>query len=121
MPLMGKLRELGLYIIVAIGVIAGGLALAAFTSYEWYSFILFSALLAVVLAKMYWQARRVWRLWLLLALFMIAHTGVYVAVLQRVPNWPTISYVITGPLEIMLFATIAWFWLKVNPPLRGKF
>jgi len=120
---MRKATELFIYVRVGIGLVAGVLGLAVLRPnisdaqfHIWFSFIFMTALLLYILVKMYWSVRRVRKVWLLLGLFMTAHTTGYVMLLRHVSNWPGLWYVFTVPIEIMLFATIAWLWLKVNPP-----
>jgi hypothetical protein len=113
---MKKVRELLLYIVAGIGVAAGLVAMAGIATYTWYSFSCFTILLAGVLAKMYWPARKSAKVWLLLALFMAVHIIAYTFLLQRVREWPSLLYLLTGPGEVMLFAVIAKILLDVLPP-----
>ena len=114
------MRDLLLYAVLAFLVIACGLVLVSYTNQPWTSFIFLTILFTAMLAKMYWPVRRVWRLWLLLAAFMAAHTAAYIVLLRHLPDWPALWYILTMPLEGMLFATIAWLWLKLNPRLSGR-
>ena len=120
---MRKAAELLVYVGVGIGLVAGVLGLAVLRPnisgaqfHVWFLFIVMTAFLLYALVKMYWSARRVRNVWPLLGLFMAAHTVGYVILLRHVSDWPGLWYVFTIPIEIMLFATIARLWLKVNPP-----
>lgn len=115
MPLIRKIRELLTYIVAGLAVV-GGLLLLAGLPHVWYLFVCFSVLLVAALAKMYWSARRSLKVWLLLAAFMIVHCIFYVGILRHVENFPAFLYIITCPIEIMLFATIAKLWLNILPP-----
>ena len=88
-------------------------------TYTWYSFILFTVLMGVVLAKLYWHRRNSLKLWLVLALLMAIHTVAYVIVLSHVHQWSAIWYVITMPFECMLFGVIIKLWLNVLPRKVG--
>lgn len=121
------MRDILLYVAIGLGFLGGILWLAigrpdvSFSQFHvWGSFLFFTMLLAIVLAKMYWPVRRVWRVWLLLAIFMAVHTLGYVVFLLRVHGLPGYWYWFTCPVEVVLFAAIAWRWLKVNPPISGR-
>lgn len=112
-----------LYGVVGVALTAGIVALAARRpdiSYDqfhiWFSFSFFTGILALVLGKMYWPVRKSTRVWLLLAFFMMVHIVVYTFFLQRVREWPSFLYLLTGPAEVMLFAAIAKVLLNVLPP-----
>ncbi len=112
-----------LYVVIGIVLVAGIVALAALRpdiSYDqfhiWFSFALFTGILGLVLAKMYWPVRKSAKVWLLLAFFMVVRIVAYTFLLQRVRQWPSLLYLLTGPAEVMLFAAIAKILLDVLPP-----
>ena len=113
------MRNVLIYVVTGLGLLAVTLLLAAYApniTHAWFSFGAFTILLVAVLARMYWPVRKSAKVWLLLAFFMVVHIVAYAFLLQRVPRWPSLLYVVTGPVEVMLFATIAKVWLDVLPP-----
>ena len=123
MSLMSRVGGTFLYVVIGIVLVAGIVALAALRpdiSYDrfhtWFSFAFFTAILGLVLAKMYWPVRKSAKVWLLLALFLAMHIVAYTFLLQRVRQWPSLLYLLTGPAEVMLFAAIAKILLDVLPP-----
>lgn len=118
-----RARDLLIYVSIGLAIV-GSIALYEVLvpaqqwihlSYKWFSFIFFTILLAVILAKVYWQKRRKAKLWLLFALFMTAHVAAFAVFLSRVPSWPTLWYIPTCTAEAVLFMVIAKHWLNVMP------
>lgn len=112
------MRTILLYIAIGVGFVAGIIALAAYAphiTHAWFLFVGSTVLLAIILAKMYWSVRKSIKVWLLLALFLAVHCTCYVMVLRRVSDIPTFSYIFSIPIEVTVFAALAWLWLKVNP------
>lgn len=117
------MRDLLISIVVGIGLVIVIIALAVYApnlSHAWFSFGFFTILLAAVLAKMYWSVRRIRKVWLLLTLFMAGHITAFIIFLEHHPDWPTFWYIPVCSIEVMLFAAIAWRWLKLNPPISKK-
>ncbi len=112
-----------LYVLIGIALVGGIVALAALRPdissdqfHTWFSFVFFTGILGLVLAKMYWSVRKSAKVWLLLASFMVVHIVAYTFLLQRVRQWPSLLYLLTGPAEVMLFAAIAKILIDVLPP-----
>ncbi len=84
-------------------------------SHTWFSFVFFTVLLAIVLIKLYWSARKSAKLWLLLAFAFLVHIVAYAAFLSHVQEWPALWYLLTMPVEVMVFAAIIYKCLKVLP------
>lgn len=123
---MRKMGEMVIYVVSAIALVTGLLLLLSTpgVTHAWYSFICFTALLSAVLVKMYWPVRKSVKVWLLLAVFLSVHSLCYVVLLRNVSDWPGYSYLITCPIEVMLFAMIAKVALNVLPPnvkQKGQF
>lgn len=106
-----------LAVIVALALWIPGVGLTGFRA--WFSFAFFTVLLAAVLVRAYWRARRRMKMWLLFTTFMTIHTGAYIVLLLRVTDWSALWYILTGPTEVMIFAAIAKLWLNVMPETTG--
>lgn len=120
-------RDLLIYIAIGVGIVTVG-TLWAFLlperywphlSYTWSAFIVFTVVMGVVLAKLYWHKRRMVKLWLLLGLLMAIHTVAYVIFLCYVHSWSALWYVFTMPFEVMLFALVVKVCLNVLPRKVG--
>jgi uncharacterized transporter YbjL len=123
MSLMNRVGGTLRYVVIGIVLVAGIVALAALRPdissdrfHTWFSFFFFTSILGLVLAKMYWPVRKSPKVWLLLAFFMLMHVVAYTFLLQSVRQWPSLLYLLTGPVEVMLFAAIAKILLDVLPP-----
>jgi uncharacterized transporter YbjL len=111
-----------LYVLIGTVFVCGIVALAALRPdissdqfHTWFSFVFFTSILGGVLGKMYWSVRKTAKVWLLLSSFMVVHIVAYTFLLQRVRQWPSPLYLLTGPAEVMLFAAIAKMLLDVVP------
>ncbi len=108
---------IGIGILVLVAIVLSSLNHIS-VSRKWSSFTFFTGLLAVALVKMYWSARKDARLWFLLAAVLGLHCAFYVALLDRIGDWPAFSYVISCPLEAMLTILIVKLCLNIMP-VRG--
>jgi hypothetical protein len=87
----------------------------------WFAFIFFTAALGIFLVKLYWSKRKILKLWLLLGLLMAIHTTAYVILLSHLHQWPALWYLLTMPIEAMLFALVVKICLNILPTSRGRF
>lgn len=122
-------RDLILYTAIAVGIVTVG-TLWAFLMPEvywphltttWFAFIFFTAGFGIFLVKLYWSKRKILKLWLLLGLLMAIHTAAYFIFLSYVHQWPAVWYLLTMPIEAMVFALIVKICLNVLPTIRGRF
>jgi len=112
------MRDLLLYVIIAVGAVAVIIGLAMYVpniSHVWFSFVGFTSLLAVVLAKLYWHVRKSAKVWLLLAFLLTVHCLCYVEILRHLSNWPAFWYVLTMPVEVIAVAAAMKICLNVLP------
>jgi len=112
------MRTFLLYVVIGIAVVAGILALAAYApniTHAWFSFVGFTSVLAIVLARMYWSARKSAKVWLFLAVFMVIHSGGYVILLRQGADWSGLWYVLTMPIEVMIVIAAIKICLNVMP------
>src|ERR1700733_10721729 len=118
MSLRRGIHDFLLYIIIGIGLVTAGLLLAFFlpnVSHAWVIFFWATAFLCLFIPKMYWQHRSSVKLWALLILFLIAHIVLYAITFEHLPQFPTILFLFTVPVEIMLVAAIVKLCLNVMP------
>ena len=87
----------------------------------WFAFIFFTVVLGLFLVKLYWPHRKMVKLWVLLASLMVNHALAYIIFLSHVHQWPAVWYLLTMPIECMLFALIVKMCLNVLPSNRGRF
>lgn len=120
---MRKTGQALLYVLIGIALAAGIVALAALRPditpsqfRTWFSFSFFTSVLCLVLFKLYWPLRKSGRVLSLLIVFIVVHMGAYIFFLVHVPELPSAWYLLTGPIEVMLFATLAKIFLNVLPP-----
>jgi hypothetical protein len=112
------MRNLLLYIVIGVGIVGGIITLAIYApkiGHAWFSFVGFTILLVGILVKLYWTARKDLRIWMLLLAFLAIHCGFYTVLLRHSSDWPAFWYVLTGPIEVMVFATIAKIGLNILP------
>jgi hypothetical protein len=123
MPLKQGTRDFILYIVIGVGLVTIG-TLWMFVvperywlhlNHTWFSFIFFTGLLLIVLAKMYWPVRQNLKIWFLLIVFLAAHFACYVLFLEYVREWPAFWYLLTMPIEVMIFAAITHKFADVLP------
>jgi hypothetical protein len=117
-----RMRDFFLYLAISVGILAIVLWLAVYEPrvtlsefHTWFGLAWFTALLAAVLVKMYWKARKRAKLWLLLTSFLAVHGLAFGILLYFVPAWPTVTYILTGSAEVVLFILIAKVTLGVLP------
>ena len=84
-------------------------------SHTWFMFIGATAFLIFFISRMYWAHRKSGKLWALLALLLIAHVAFHAFMFDVFPQFPTILFLFTVPLEIMLVATIVKLCLNLMP------
>jgi cell division protein FtsW (lipid II flippase) len=118
-PLKQKFSELFLYVVIAIAIVAMTILWALKgpeTSHTWYSFISFTGIFAIVLVKMFWPVRRSWKVWVLLALFLVVHVVFYTLFLQYAQQWPGFWFLLTMPIEVMFVTVLVYKCIRVLPP-----
>jgi len=115
------LKQLALYVVLGLAIVGGAVVFGVFTPDQlfptraWFTFIFATGFLCLFVSKMYWSHRKSRKLWALLALLLIAHVALYKLVLEHFPQFPSILFLVTVPLEIMLAATIVKVCLNVMP------
>jgi hypothetical protein len=116
-------RDLVTYVVIGLGTVTVGTLCVFFIperfwphlTHTWFSFVFFTGLLGIVLVRLYWPARQLKKLWLLLAFLFVVHTVAYAIFLSHVQQWPAIWYLLTMPAEVMVIATIIKICLNVLP------
>jgi hypothetical protein len=110
------MRNLLLYAVIGLA-FTGAIILLALVrpniSHTSFSFTFFTALLAIFLARMYWPARKMLKVWLLLSLLFAVHIVAFVTLLHYIREWPAFWYVLIMPVEVMIIAGIIYGCLKV--------
>ena len=116
-----RVRDLLLYAVTGVGIVGGAVLFGVsiperfFPSRAWFVFICATAFLCLFVLKMYWQYRRSAKLWALLVLLLIVHIALYTIIFEHLPQFPTILFLFTVPVEIMLVAAIVKLCLNVMP------
>ena len=116
-----RVRDLILYTVTGVGIVGGAVLFGVYVperflpSHTSFVFICATAFLCLFVSKMYWQYRRSARLWALLVLLLIVHIALYTITFERLPQFPTILFLFTVPVEIMLVAAIVKLCLNVMP------
>ena len=82
----------------------------------WFFCCFFTLVLVIFVIRMYWSARRSHNLWRLLFLLFVGHAAFYAVIFRELGQLPTLWYLLTMPLEVMLIATIVYLCLKIPPP-----
>jgi hypothetical protein len=112
------MRYLLLYVVIGLAFVGAIILLTLVHpsfSQKWSAFVFFTALLVIVLAKMYWSERESAKLRISLILVLSAHITLYVAFLTHVENWPALNYVLTMPIEVMVIMSVIKVCLNVFP------
>ena len=121
MSLKRGIREFFLYTAIGIGLVATVLLLAFFLpniSHTWFIFFWATAFLCLFVSRMYWHEKKSGKLRILLAFLLIGHIGIHTILFEHFPKLPTILFLFTVPLEIMLVAATVKLCLNVMP---GRF
>ena len=84
---------------------------------KWVEFASYSSFLFIFLAKFYWR-RRDLKLWLVMLGMLMLHLAVYVPLLSRIDQWPSISYLLLMPIEAMAITLVVKFAVGVLPNPR---
>jgi hypothetical protein len=111
-------RDLLLYVGIAVGLVAGILALAVYApnvTHAQFVFVFMTLILETMLVRMYWPFRKSGKVWLVLGILLLIHIGAYVSVLRYIEDVPILSYFLTIPAEVMITAAITKIWLNVLP------
>jgi hypothetical protein len=106
---------IGLLVLFAIGVFVVYVPERKRPDRKWAEFAFFSSFLFIFLAKFYWRMRRRLKLWLAMLGFLALHLSVYVPLLSRFEQWPSVAYLVLMPLEGMAIVIVLKSVLGVLP------
>jgi hypothetical protein len=118
MSLKKKLWDLVLCVLIAACILTPMAVLAIFkvdVSRAWFILVAATVFLCVFVSKMYWNHRKSAKLWTLLGAFLIAHIAGFSILLERIPQFPDVLFLVTVPLEGMLVATVVKICLNIMP------
>ena len=123
MPLKTRTRDLILYVAIGFGIVIVG-TLYAFLlpqhfwphlTRTWYMFIVETGFLYFFVVKMYWHERTFLKIWLLLGLLFFIHLVGYWLLLSHFQEFSSAWFLIAGPGEVIVIATVVKLCLNVMP------
>ena len=106
---------IGLLTLLAIGLYVVYVHESKRPERKWTEFAFYSSFLFIFLAKFYWRRRGHLKLWLVMLGMLMLHLAIYVPLLSRIDQWPSISYLLLMPIEAMAITLVVKFAVGVLP------